>query len=112
MYKDKEYWSVDIQKVFAVIRNREIIMVNGYCMLENIKLSSKIILPPYLKKNVNASSATLTQIGNNLSHLNKININPGAEVFYNPMIAQEYKIKDKKFAIIRQKDILGINNIE
>lgn len=111
-FQGKEYWMVDIQKIFAVIRKNEIIMVNGYCMIENMSKPQNIILPPHLKKNVNAGEAILTHIGNNLINSNNLKIKQGTSVFYNPLLVQEYKIKDKKFGIIRQKDILGVKNIE
>ena len=106
-YQGKSYWRVDIQKVFAVIKKDAVKMVNGYVMLENIPEQSKIILAASQKKLMEAGSATVTHIGRNLTHLKKVNVKPLDTVFYNPLIVQKYQIKDKKFGIIKQKDLYG-----
>lgn len=106
-YKDKEYWVADITKIFAVIRDNRIIMINGYCMIEQMTPKSSIILPQHMKRMVQAGSAVLSHIGNNLTHLPNLNINRGDTVYFNPMLVQEYEINNKKFGIISQKDILG-----
>lgn len=48
-YRGVEYFAVDIRKIFGVIRNGEIIMVNGYTMCD-IYEDSKIIIPQHLRK--------------------------------------------------------------
>src|SRR6185503_16913859 len=42
-WEGKEYWNCDIQKVFGVIRNGEVKMLNGYVMLTDFE-TSKIVL--------------------------------------------------------------------
>lgn len=105
--KGQEYFMVDIQKIFGVIRAGEIIMVNGYCMVENMSVPSALILPQHLKNIIQASSATLTQIGRNLTHMKRISAQPGDTVYYNPGIIQNYEINGKKFGILSQRQILG-----
>jgi co-chaperonin GroES (HSP10) len=106
-YKGEEFWAVDIQKVFAVIRGEEIIMQNGYCMIEKMNEPSMLVLPNHMTRMVNAGMATLSQIGRNLSHLKKIDCNPGDRVYFNPLFVQNYQIAGKKFGIVKQKDIFG-----
>lgn len=106
-YNRKEYWSASIDQIFGVIRDGQIIMVNGYCMVEDIQKKSLIIANQENKKRINAISATLTGIGNNLSHLKNIEAQPGDTVYFNPAVLQTYKIKDKEFGIVSQKQILG-----
>lgn len=106
-FKGKEYFMADIQKVFGVIRAGEIIMINGYCMLENMSNPSALILPQHLKNVIQASSATLTHIGKNKTHLKTIKAEPGDVVYYNPGVIQTYEINGKKFGILSQKHILG-----
>jgi co-chaperonin GroES (HSP10) len=106
-YKGKSYWRVDIQKLFAVIRDNKIIMMNGYCMLENMSKASNIILPASMKRLKAAGTAVITHIDNNLTHLPIIDAIPLDTVFYNPLIVQNYKINGKEFGIIKQKDIYG-----
>lgn len=107
-YKGHEFWLADVTKIFAVIRGGKIIMVNGYCMLEDMTPPSMIILPQHLSKYAKSTTATLTHIGNNLYPLKTIDAKDRDTVYYNSRFAQEYEIKDKKFAIVRQKDILGV----
>lgn len=106
-YRDKEFWSADIQTIFGVIRRGEIIMVNGYCMLESYNNPMNIIIPHTMKNIDGIGSAMLTHIGNNLTHLENINASPGDTVFFNPHKIQKYEIGKKKFAIIRQSQIFG-----
>lgn len=107
-YKGTDYWKVDIQNLYGVIRDKKIIMVNGFCMVGNMSQPSLIVMPNSQKKTTKASTATLTHIGNNLEGVRKINAEPGDLVHYNPSKLIEYKINDKKFGILRQKDILGV----
>jgi co-chaperonin GroES (HSP10) len=106
-FKGKEYFMADIQKIFGVIRAGEIIMVNGYCMIENMSNPSALILPQHLKNVIQASSATLTQIGRNRTHMKNIQAQSGDTVYYNPSVVQTYEINGKKFGILSQKSILG-----
>lgn len=105
--KGKEYFLADIQKIFGVIRAGEIIMVNGYCMVEKFSETPNIILPQHLKNIIRAASATLTNIGKPLSHLKCIEAKPGDTVYYNPNILQKYEINGKRFGVLTQKQVLG-----
>lgn len=107
-YNNVDYWLCDIQKVFAVIRNGKIRMVNGYCMIEEMSKPSLIVMPTQTtKRQVNSSTATLTHISNNLTHLKRVDAEVGDIVYFNPTKVQEYKIKGKAFGILRQEDLLG-----
>lgn len=105
--KGQEFFMADIQKVFGVIRAGEIIMVNGYCMLENMTNPTNLILPQHLKNVIQAATATLTHIGRNRSHLKRINAQDGDTVYYHPGFLQTYEINGKKFGILPQSRILG-----
>lgn len=105
--KGQEYFMADIQKIFGVIRAGEITMVNGYCMVENMSIPSALILPLHLKNVIQASTATLTHIGEPLTHAKGISAQPGDTVYYNPSVLQNYEINDKKFGILSQRHILG-----
>lgn len=105
--KGREYFFADIQKVFGVIRAGEIIMANGYCMVENMSQNPMLVIPQHLKNITEAASATLTQIGRPLSHMPCIGAQPGDIVYYNPNILQHYEINRKQFGILTQKQILG-----
>lgn len=105
----EEYFMCGIKNVYAVIRNDEVIMVNGNCMIEDIVPPSLLKLPQYLTKKLNVSSGVLTGINNNLEHLPKINADKGNTVYFNFNKLQQYEINEKKFGIIKQSEILGVS---
>lgn len=106
-YQGQDYWICDIQKAFAILRGDEIIMLNGYCMVQNMEVQPNIYLPTQMKQAVKVSSATLVAINDNLEGIEKIGANIGDRVFYKGNRMQSYKVKEKIFGIISQKDILG-----
>jgi co-chaperonin GroES (HSP10) len=73
---------------------------------------SKLILSPSLKNQKKAKSSHIMHIGENLSHLEKINATNGDLVFYNHLKAQHYQINDKKFIILQQSKIFGKEIVE
>lgn len=111
-FKGNEYWLCDIQKLFAVIRDNELIMVNGYCMIEGMTAAPVIIIPHSVKRIVEAAEAMLTQIGNNLTHTQNSQAVGGESVFYNSKRVQEYEVNGKKIGILRQQDLLGRKNLD
>jgi co-chaperonin GroES (HSP10) len=105
-YKGEEYFAVDITRIFAVIRNGEIIMVNGYVMTTQYE-ESKIIVPTYLRRIKQAVKCEVLYSGYPKSNENQIEISQGDTIYYNPFSAQKYQIKGKSFCIITQNKILG-----
>jgi hypothetical protein len=103
-YKGYIYWKVDIQEAFAVIRDEKIIMLNGYVMVEKTNKANLIFVQATYKREIEAHTATVTHIGRNLTHLKDTGVLPIDTVFYKPGILQNYKINDKPFGILRQKD--------
>lgn len=100
-YNGEEYWCCDIQKIFGVIRNWNIIMVNGYVMLTDF-IPSPIVLPTYARQASGAQQAEVMHVG---YHQNEIVA--GDTVFFNPNLAAKYQINGKSFRVIQQKQILG-----
>lgn len=99
-YRGQEYFRCDIMDIFAVIRDGQMTMLNKWCMVEDIEKPSMIVLPQRLSKIKNATKAVLT---NNYSG----DIESGVTVFCHPNKVQHYAINEKKFGIIKEKDILG-----
>ncbi len=106
-YNRQDYWAASIDKIFGVIRDGQIIMINGYCMVEQIEKKSLIVTNAESKRKTTAISGTLTGIGNNLTHLSNIQAQPGDKIYFNPNILQPYKINGKEFGIVSQKHIFG-----
>lgn len=105
-YEGKELFTCDIRHLFGVIRDGEIIMVNGWVMLTEIQ-KSNIILPAALKKIKAAARSQVMHIGNSRTHTKKINSNQGDYIYFNSNHGQHYQIGDKKFIILQQERILG-----
>jgi hypothetical protein len=106
-YKGKEYFLVDIQLLFAVIKKDSIKMINGFVMLEDMDAEPQILIPQYQKRVARAREATLSQIGNNLDGQKMVEAFPGDRVLVHPHRFQEYKIAQKKFWISSQKHLFG-----
>lgn len=107
-YYGGEYWRVDIQKLFAVIRNDEIIMQNGYVMVEPYEEVQAIILPQHMKRLIKTVSSKVWHIGRPLEGHQDLGVKAFDTVYYNPQKAQHYQMNGKKFCIIKQEQILGI----
>lgn len=105
-YNGKEYFSCDIRNLFGVIRDGEIIMVNGYVMLTEYE-PKRIILSANIKNQKEATSSNIMHIGNSKQNVFKINAHQNDLVYYNSSLAQHYNINEKKFIILSQDKILG-----
>lgn len=105
-YKGKQLFTASIDKIFAVIHNGEIIMINGYVMITEFE-TSKIILPHYMSKIKIAAKAQVLNIGNPKENEKQIDAKQGDTVYFNPNLAQKYNINEKKFCILQQSQILG-----
>lgn len=106
----KEYWFCDIQKVFAVFRGEEIIMQNGYVMVDMLDAEvppSSLIIPTYLQKQPSRNRAAILNIGKPLSHRPELGLQKGDEILFIPGVAQPYQIGINKFWIIKQSHILA-----
>lgn len=106
-YNAEEYFTADIQHVYAVIRNEQIRMQNGYIMVTDMAKPPLIILATQTKKLISAAQALVTHIGRSLTIEKPLDIMPGDTVFYNPNKLTIYQIQGKPFGILRQSHVLG-----
>jgi co-chaperonin GroES (HSP10) len=106
MYKGEEYFLADITKIFGVIRDGEIIMVNGYVMSSEFS-DSNFVLPASLKKIKKAAETNVMHIGYPKKEESNIDIQSGDKIYFNSMTAQKYQINQKPFSIIQQNKIFG-----
>lgn len=106
MYKNEEYFLADITKVFGVIRDGEIIMINGYVMSSEFS-DSNFVLPASLKKIKKAAETNVMHIGYPKLEESNIDIESGDKIYFNSMTAQKYQINQKPFSIIQQNKIFG-----
>ena len=106
MYKGEEYFLADITKIFGVIRDEEIIMVNGYVMASEFS-ESNFVLPASLKKIKKAAETNVMHIGYPKTEETSIDIDNGDKIYFNSITAQKYQINQKPFSIIQQNKIFG-----
>jgi len=106
MHKGEEYFLADITKIFAVIRDGEIIMINGYVMASTFT-ESTLVLPSTLKKLKKAAQTEVMHIENSKTTEAAIDVDQGDIIYFNSMTAQKYQINNKPFSIISQNKIFG-----
>lgn len=100
-YKGHEYWTVSIDQLYAIIRDGEIRMQNGYVMLENLEPPSKIILQTNVKKRIGSATATITHIEENDE------LHSGDIVYFNPNHLRVHQVNERPFGILKRNQILG-----
>lgn len=111
-YKGKSYWRADIIKIFGYIRDGVITMINGYVMLEPPTETTPILfMPHHLKAMPRTAAAVISHIGRPLSHLKPISAKAGDTAYFDMKKVQQYQIQKKKFLILKQTQILGIDKV-
>ena len=109
-YKRNGVFRAQLSHIFAVIRDEQIIMVNGYVMLQEISQPSQLVLVTAKRMTPNAVSATVVAIGNPLTVHRPIEVNMGERVFLDHRKIQHYEINDQKFGIVQQRHIYAVEN--
>lgn len=105
-YNGQEYWNCSIDKIFGIIRDEEIIMINGHVMLYDFK-EPKIYLAHGFKRSREPKVSRIMHIGYPKENQKSINAYQGDNVYFSPVKTAKYNIGDKKFRIIQQQSILG-----
>jgi len=99
-YNGEEYFLADIAKIFAVIRNKEIMMINGWVMLTEYP-KSIIVMQNQNKKAKGTVESQIMYIEP------KSGLKSGDNVLFSPFKPQHYQINDKPFIILKKSHILG-----
>lgn len=110
-YNGEEFFIADIQHIYAVIRNKQIRMQNGYVMIAEPE-KPLIILPTEIQKS--STQSIVTHIGRCLTTEKPIDVMPGDTVYFNQNKLMTYQMNNKSFGVLRQSDIFGkkISNYE
>lgn len=106
----EEYWRVDIQKIFAVVRDGMYHMLNGYVMVEQYieeRSHSFLIIPKAYRKIPAATIMVIRHIGEPAAGLRPVALKAGDRIVCMPGVAQPYRINDDKFWILKQSHIVG-----
>lgn len=105
-YNAKDYWLADITKVFAIIRNEEIIMINGFVMATPFP-EDRLFTQPGQKISRVSKSSEVMHVGNPRTTEKPISIKTGDTIYYNPKKTQKYEINGKPFIILTQQQVFG-----
>lgn len=106
LYEGQEYWRVDVQQIFGILRKGSVQMLNGYIMCD-----------PCEEKVQFGSFVTAEHFGlrvrNDLFRIRHIEerglgLHPGDVVHIRPGIAQHYETDWGNFSIIKQSHILAL----
>ncbi len=106
-YKGQEYWLADITKIFGVIKDNEVKMVNGYVMAAPFE-EEAIFIPGVAKKSRKTKYSEIYHIGSPKTNAKSIKAKDGDVIYYNPLKVQKYQINNKPFIILQQDKVLGI----
>lgn len=108
MYRGEHFWRAAIIKCFAVIRGLDMIMLNGYLMTELPPPPPRIFVPGHHKNMIRAVGVVVRYAGNPLEGVDDIGAKPGDTVFVNPTVIQTYQVNGKPFCIVKQSQVLGV----
>jgi|ERR1044072_2550361 co-chaperonin GroES (HSP10) len=106
--KFEELWLCDILQVFAIIKDGQYHMINGFVMMEPVvekraDFSSKIIRPDSFNNVLIKDRAIVRAINSR-----DLPISVGDTIFINPNMVMQYQLNLEKFFIIKEQYILGI----
>ena len=102
----KEFWMADITKIYAVIRNEQIIMINGYVMAKPFE-KDLIFMTAKSKKMKGVKYSEIMHIGNPRENKKLIKAKQGNIIYYSPNLPIPYQINNKPFIILHQHQVLG-----
>lgn len=105
-FEDREYWMCDIHKIFGIIRDEKIIMLNGYVMIQDFS-EPKIYLHPAFKRTRKIKSSRIMNTGYPMNDKKSLKASINDNVIFDPSKTSQYRIGDKKFRIIKQEHIYG-----
>jgi co-chaperonin GroES (HSP10) len=107
VYEGQEYFLVDITRLFGVIRDGNIIMLNGYVMLSEYP-QNILLLQNQSKKAKGTVISEILYIGNPKTTELELSLQQGDNVCFSPFYPQHYQINNKKFIILQQNHIFGV----
>lgn len=109
-HSGEEYWKVDIQQIFAVIRDGVTTMLNGYVLCEQYNEAvshSFLYVPEHYQTVQRKDKLRVKNIGKALQGYPSLDVQEGDIVYCSPGVAQTYRINREEFCIIKQSHILG-----
>lgn len=105
-YKGDEYFTCNPRNLYAVIRDGNIRMQNGYVMVENMTKSTSLYLPQHIRKSINCGTGILTKIGNTAVGEKLVEAQSGDTVYFNANKIRLHQINGKPFGILKQSQLL------
>lgn len=108
----QEYWMVDYFQVFFIKRDKDIICIGGYVMIDPIKetgeqMIGSIIVPDSLKHLKYRGMGVVKYIGKNKTTEPVLDLQPGETVYYPEDFAQRYEVLGKEHVFLKQEQLLA-----
>jgi hypothetical protein len=104
--KFDELWLCDILQVFAIVREGEFYMINGFVKLgiimERKEGYTSHIIRPDLYNNLDLRNKAIVHAGGDA-----LGLMPGETVIVNPHTVMQYQLNLERFYIIKEQYILG-----
>jgi co-chaperonin GroES (HSP10) len=111
--KYQEYWLCDLQKVFAIVRDGEFIMQNGYVLLDPVleqteTISNYLVLPDTATQKQSKRAGIVRAIGAPLANRPVLCVQHGDKVLVLPGTIQHYRVDETEFLICKQSHLLAV----
>lgn len=110
LWEGEEYWRVDIQQVFGILRKGYVEMLNGYIMCDpcsvHVDFGSFASPTGFVVKQSN-ELYKVRYLGDPLPHDPNLQLHPGDHVHIRPGLAQNYETDWGDFSIIKQSHVLA-----
>lgn len=114
LYEGQEYWRVDIQQIFGVLRKGSVEMVNGYIMCDPVKIDINMVIlhtAEHFSWKLSNELFRIRYVGEALAGEPLLDLKAGDRVHTRPGIAQNYQTDWGDFSIIKQSHVLAIENM-
>lgn len=111
LYQGEEYWKVDVQKIFGIVRGDKISMINGYVCCDILEEEQEdyglLIRPDNYRSTQYRDRMRIKYMGKPLAGEPTLCCRPGDIIYCVPGVSQSYEINLQKFYIIKQRHIIG-----
>lgn len=115
LWQGREFWKCDIQKIFGIITDAGIQMLNGYVLCDQkteqkqgrILIVSDVSSPINYEIPINCDRLRIKFISQPLEGDPAISVSAGDIIYSVPGVAQAYEIDLKPFYILKQTHIVG-----
>lgn len=110
VWNGEEYWRVDIQQIFGILRKGYVEMINGYVMCDPCTIRAdfgSFGVPRGFEYKLSNELYKIRYVGEPLPQEPKLEVTAGDIIHIRPGLAQNYQTDWGDFSIIKQSHILA-----